>query len=92
MQASNTVCTILTIVCILRGYYLARLYKNLQEHVHYQGTHEPIKGYSWMYDYKLWTEIIVLGIHNPPFYSASLAMSDMGLTNIYVMRSEVRFF
>jgi|LauGreDrversion4_2_1035121.scaffolds.fasta_scaffold772076_1 hypothetical protein len=45
-----------------------------------------------MYDYKLWTEIIVLGIHNPPFYSASLAMSDMGLTNIYVMRSEVRFF
>lgn len=82
----------LTIVCILRSYYLARLYKNLQEHVHYHSTHEPINGYSWLYNYKLWTEIIVVGIHNPPFYSASLSMSDMGLTNIYVMRSEVLFF
>lgn len=57
--------------------------------MHHHVDHvEGVKIYSWLSDHKLWAELILVSIHNPPFYSSSFAMSDMR-ANIYVMRSEV---
>ena len=44
---------------------------------------------QWLLDWILWLEILVVCVHNPPGYSTSFAMRDMGASNIYVMRSEV---
>ena len=60
-------------------------------HVHQFKDIEGLRtvGYFWVLDWKLWLEILIVAIHNPPGYEASFALGDMGSQNIYVMRSEV---
>jgi hypothetical protein len=90
MKFCNTLFTILTSLCILRAYYLAAIQKKLSQHVHEFHVSDNVfhVGYAWLLSMKLWAELIVIAVHNPPFYTSSTSMSDMGSKNIYVMQSE----
>lgn len=88
LKASNTMLTVICIICILRAYYLAAISKRLHLHVHHLRDMNLEKvGYGWIWDPALCMELLILAIHNPPFLSRSFIMEDMG-PNIYVLRSE----
>ena len=87
-KALNTCFTLITLACIFRLYYLDSIERALHLHVHeFRESVAPV-GYTWLMSVSLWIEILLISIHNPPFYTDDYAVSDMGRVNIYVMRSE----
>jgi len=94
IKALNSLCTVVTLICLLRSYYLEQVVHNAHMHVHrLHDLHGSFwnTGYWWLINKWLWLEMIVVGIHNPPGYSMNLVFTDMGSRNISVMRSEVKY-
>jgi len=88
MKACNSCFTIITVWCIFRIYYLTSIERALHLHVHEFRESVSNVGHTWLLSVSLWIEVLLVSIHNPPFYTDDYALSDMGRINVYVMRSE----
>jgi hypothetical protein len=91
-KAGNSISSFLAALCVLRAYYLAEVAHHLGKHVHLlTDIHGKIwnVGYSWLLNKTLWLEIMIILIHNPPYYTTSVALHDMGRKNIQILTSEV---
>ena len=87
LKLFNTAMSSFCILGILRIYWLQVLWQKLVAHVHqFQTLDLSISWWQILSKKRMWIEIIVVGVHCPPWVDSSFAISNM--SNIIVYRIE----